>query len=456
MGSAWHERVGNVFDASPRIDRKDTVWVDREGVKTELDYAFKRKGSQVCLDGPTGAGKTSLALNYLVSNKVKFIGVQATKEMDWISFCRQLVAPEPNSEWSVTGGVEFGVDKGLPTAKVNMSLGDRGRKTDDYDLIEKVASLWSEHDVAKQLAENEVTLFVDDMERASSALMRRLSDTCKLLGQSYASKSAKMVVVGSEDIFFRIHKENPALEERISQVSLGGFQNAGKSTSLLMKGFRRLKLSQQWYYRDAKLAATCREAVWEAADGLPKSLNRLGYDVAIRAENQKGITLDNILSVTRKMVDEHWREYSQRYPQVIDYLYSSGIAIEIVKCLYQDGIARIHRIDPLIDRIRDSLPSASASDVETAVNGLVQVEFLIRTGKGGELIFVKHPTAAHTLGVAMRNPERFREIVEFQRGRPSLQTAFPQPPNVYEHYESETDEIDEEQDVLTQSQAEES
>jgi len=431
VGTKWVRRVAEVFDTRPRIgSSKKTIWLERKEASNRFANAFYRLGAHVCLDGPTGAGKTSLGLTHLVDQKLRHVSIQLTAEMDWEDFCRQIAAPPSNEETSLSSELELGVDKWMPIAKFRVALGEKSRASDDVELLQKMAASWSEHDVARRLAERDAVLFVDDVERASDSLLKRLADLSRLLTQTYPSENAKIVFVGSGDIYQRLYDENPALEERLTQVSLGGFRDRHDSVLLLIRGFSELGLRHPWNSRIPRERAQsedCRNAVWEAADGLPKSLNRLGFEIAFSAESRSGISGYDIIEKAKKMTEDHWVQYAQRFPEVVDYLYVEPLAIEVVRHIYLEGIARIHTVPHLIQRIQHHSSASSTRAVEKAIDGLARLDFLIVTGRTGELIFVKHPTAAHTLGVAMRDPSRFRRVHELQVGRPSLQLAFPLP-----------------------------
>jgi hypothetical protein len=427
----WKKLVAKVFDVRPRISsNSSTIWLEREKASQRFSDAFDRTGGHVCLDGPTGAGKTSLGLSHLVSTQLPYVAVQITSETDWPAFCRQIATPPSNHENSVSTDFEVGVDHGLPTAKFRISLGSKKRKSDDVDLLAKTSSSWSEHDVARLLAERNAVLYVDDVERANDALIKRLADLPRLLTQTFVADNAKVILVGSGDIYQRFYRENPALEERLVQVSLGGFRNPYDSVKLLIRGFNRLDLLHPWNSRishQRALSERCKQFVWEAADGLPKSINRLGYEIAKEGKDRSGVSARDIMAAAEKMIQEHWKLYAERFPDVVEQLYRDPVSIQVVRCLYLTGIARPHETSSLMQRIQSNDSSITAACIDSAINQLSKLDFLVRTGRSGETIWVKHPTAAHTLGVAMRNPQKFKRIHEMQSGRTSIQLAFALP-----------------------------
>jgi hypothetical protein len=351
----------------------------------------------------------------------------ATASMTWIDFCRCLVGAPTNEESSLSGDIEVGLDKGLPVAKLRLSL--RSAR-DDLSLADRLANTWTEHDVARRLVELDAVLLIDDFERARDDLVLRIADLCKLLTQAYVSVNSRVVLVGSGDIYQRLLKQNPALDERVSQVSLGAFKYRNDARAFMILGFNRLNLWHPWnsrFPREFEQRSKCADAIWEAADGLPKSLNRLGYDIALRAEGRKAVSAHDIIDQSQKMTEEHWIQYAQEYPEVIAYLEATPAAVSIVRCLYEHGIARIHKLPHVIDRVAtQGTATLTEAALEEAINDLASVGFLVRTGKSGELLFVRDPTAAHTLGVVMRDPSRFPGLPGVP-SKPALQLAFPLP-----------------------------
>lgn len=428
----WINLVGRVFNTRPRIGvAKDTVWLPRTKATVRFAEASQRPGAHVCLHGPTGAGKTSLALTHLIRTDIPYASVQVTESMTWSDFCRLLIGKTTNNETSLSGELEIGIDKALPVLKLRVGLADKHRLSDDATAMTSLATTWTEHDVAENMCRLNATLLVDDVERASDGLIARLADLCKLLTQSYIQQNAKLVLIGSGDVYQKLYRHNPALEERLLDVRLGAFRYPSDSWKFMMLGFEKLKLRHPGNSRfpdQQKLSPVCKDAVWEAADGLPKSVNRLGQEIALRAGNKKGINADDILRASKDMSEEHWIEHGQQFPRVLDLLERDLVARSVIKYFYEVGIGRVHQSPDIVRRLEADATrsgcSSSSKRIEQAIDDLVSVDFLVRTGKSGEIVFAKHPTAAHTLGVVMRDPSRFRPISEVRRE--VLAKAFPQ------------------------------
>lgn len=422
--------MARIFTIRPRVARKGNLWLERKKARSRLADSLAAPGSHVCLDGPSGAGKTSLALTHVVTSDIKHVAVMLTGALAWPDFVRLLIQPPTNDELALAADFEFGIDKGLPVAKLRVSLGEKGRPSDDIDLATKTANSWTEHDVARRLAEKNAMLIIDDLERASEPLIARIADLCKVMTQAYVSDNAKILLIGSGDIYQRIYRANSALDERIEQVSLGAFKYPKDTRLLITTGFDKLGLRHPWnseFPEQRDMRTHCERAIWEAADGLPKSINKLGRAIALRGENRKGINAHDILDEAARMANEHWIEYSQDFPEVLEYVEQEALAASLVEHLYENGIARIHKTTTIMAAIHRDHPDTAMEQLETVLECLQKVDFLVRTGKSGELVFVKHPTKAHTLGVAMRSPERFRTFKDLHARRPDMHRHFPLP-----------------------------
>lgn len=350
--------------------------------------------------------------------------------MDWQSFYRQIATLPSGAEHSTAGEFEVGLDKGLPTAKLRITLGEKTSTINEIDGLKRLAESWTEHDVARRLTQLNAALFVDDSERGSAQLTARLADLAKVLTESFVAENSRILFAGSGDIYHRLYAENPSLEDRLKQVSLGGFKRPAESVKLLTLGFNKLDLRHPWnsdFPQQTSKQSVCANAVWEAGDGLPKSINSLGYEIAINARGKRGVSWSEILEESKIMAEKHWIEYAQRFPDIVDYLYEHPIAVKVVGWIYGDGITNIHNIYDLSFNVNNGHATVSAQECLQAIAELANLDFLVRTGRNGELVFVKHPTAAHLLGVAMRDPQSYRQVLELQRGRPSITEAFPIP-----------------------------
>ena len=59
--SRWVRSVGMVFKINPRsASDSHTVWISRAKEEKRLNDLLLAPGKNICLDGPSGVGKTSL------------------------------------------------------------------------------------------------------------------------------------------------------------------------------------------------------------------------------------------------------------------------------------------------------------------------------------------------------------------------------------------------------------
>lgn len=421
----WAIEVGQVFHTAPRIGRRGSLWIHRAEFDS-LHSAFQRPANQICIDGPSGTGKTSLAWTYLELKEIPYVYVPITKSLTWQSFCRELARPSRrNTQRSHNLELEGGVSSGLPTAKFKVTLGRTHRPSDDEDYIKRMSETWNEHDVVRLMAEEDTSLLVDDFERANAELQVRIADLCKVLISQFPDSEAKVIVVGTEDTYRRLFSELPSLEHRIAGVSLGPFSDEGESWKFLTRGFEKLNLlhpANSKYLSQQKQVSLCIKAIYEAADGLPKSLNQLGQDIALEGENRKAVSAHDIVKNSHKMASHNWANHRRNYKPLLDLLERSRPAITLIRVLYQMGICRIHEGLTVADFVCNEL---SQFEVDSAFNELVDVKFMVRTGPTHDIIYVTNPTAAHALGVVLSSPERFKGAAKLVESYHQYQLAFP-------------------------------
>jgi len=214
---SWGRIVGEVFNTLPRngVD-KETFWMPRKQLEVNLLQELEAPGVHVCIDGPTGTGKTSLAKTVLMKNSIPHRLIQITMNMTWIDFCFNIIKePIINNKNNFSANIEFGVNRGLPSALFKLAVGKEGSNLDDRELKKRIGESITEDVICQLMATHDVTLFIDDFERASKELVERISDMCKLLTESHISRNAKLLIVGTDDIYTRLTLANKSLEDRV-------------------------------------------------------------------------------------------------------------------------------------------------------------------------------------------------------------------------------------------------
>lgn len=411
----WSRKVSEVFNTMPR-DGNRTVWLPRTSMENRLIEVLENRGVHICLDGPTGTGKTSLALTILNRLKVSYKLIQVTKSMGWAEFCKRLISTSSNKESSLSAEVEFGVDNLIPKGRLKLSYGAKGRPSDELELLEATASKWTEHDVCKMIADKGALLLIDDFERASEELVRNISDMCKLLTQSYQNPYGKIVVVGTGDICRRLYDANQSLESRLEQISLGTLPTINDSWKFLLMGFDELQLKHPANEKFIKreVLYECMQAVYEAADGLPKSLNEVGRKISLKGFGRPRISPSDIKEITGQMPLDNLKKYKSEYPKIVKCFMGNPIVRAVLQHLYNEGIGQIHNWTDIESALAESF---SEEQIEHAICELIDAKFLVRTGIHGDVLFVNSPPLAHTLGVLVTFPDKYKAPSLFRKGQ---------------------------------------
>ena len=327
--------------------------------------------------------------------------------MDWAEFCKRLINPVSNEESSLSAEIDLGVDKGLPHAKFRVALGSKVRPSDDLEHLIAIAKSWNEHDVCDHMVKQNTALLIDDFERANEEIVRRVSDMCKLLTQSYQKPYAKIIVVGTNDICKRLYEANSSLESRLEEISLGTLPTKYDSWRFLLLGFAALHLKHPANdkYVTEEQRNECVQAVYEAADGLPKSLNELGRDISLKGIDRSRVSPSDVLQVTSLMPKKNLNLYRREFPQIIKCVQGNLAVRSVLQHLYKEGIGHIHDWDDIVASLQLSF---SEDQLDNAICQLIDAGFLVRTGRNGNVLFVSKPTLAHTLGVLVSYPDKYQ------------------------------------------------
>jgi len=401
----WLDEVSRVFDTRPRnASSHKVIWLPRDSQEKAISGLLSST-KHICIDGPTGTGKTSLALTMLGQSKIRYVSMQIVRKMTWQEFCMNLVRPtSPKRTRDYSSEFKIGVESGLPTATMQVTLGSP--KHNMYDLRAR-AKHWSEHDVCHVMEEENKSLLIDDFEKANDELISRVADMAKLLAQTYSKNRTKLIIVGTDDIYRRILSKDPSLDARMSEVSLGAFPSENISWKYLTLGFEALNLTHP---SKSKLASerskvnSCIRAVYDAADGLPKSLTDLGWEIAAICHKRPGPTVADITTKSNRMLRNKAMQYRRKYPSLMSELRSNASVRAVFRCLLQNGVGSIHYMDEFVGHLIENIGEAQ---VQEAVTRLVELELITQTGMNNDVLFFRDLPFAHTLGVISQNPKDY-------------------------------------------------
>jgi hypothetical protein len=411
MNNNISSEIGRTFYTTPRDGYKEgNIWIKRKE-EEKLNSLLDNLSISICVDGPTGTGKSSLAITILKQRKIDFILVQVTQNMTWKDFCKLLLNAKVNSNTAVNHISESSIEKNIPLFKTHFGFRSNENSRDNFEYEEKVIAQMTDHVICDILYKKKITLLIDDFERANTEILTNVGEMCKLLTESFVSMKTRLVIVGTDDIYYRLTKFNKSLEGRLKELSLGTIDTKNESWQFLNKGFDKLKLKHPEAELKLRIGSTkvediriCKEACYDAADGLLKSLNELGGDIARQATVNGRISKATILEVSKEYLERNIKKFTRDYPRIFKCIGQDAVVKDIIIYLYKRGIGKIHSWDEIVTSLSSSL---EAMQIENAICQLVEIDFLTRTGYNGEILFVTNPTLAHTISSVINNPTKY-------------------------------------------------
>lgn len=404
----WVRAVGRVFQINPRIGTDDdTIWMKRRKEETALKSLLSTQGKSICLDGPSGVGKTSLALTTLEAASVPYVEIQITKNTDWQGLCGLVVEKlrDPTRIWSVE--IQAALRNFVPSVDLKILFSNKTSYKDRLETIDAIASRMKEHDLAQWVSKANCILMIDDFEKSNALFRDRVADLAKILTQTYQSQHGKLLVVGTGDIYYHLYTGDKALEGRLAEVSLGTLPDKSWGWKYLCEGFGKLGLyhpSNSKYVRKQQ-KMECIETVFEACDGLLKTLTELGSRVCLaKSVDAESVSAKSITAEARKMPGEIFKKYRRRHPAIRRLLESDIDCRRVIETLYQLGIGKIHSVADIEAHMLHHYEYREqdlSAHLDRSVAALVDIEFLVRTGESGDVVYVTDPALAHNLGVAI-------------------------------------------------------
>jgi hypothetical protein len=263
-------------------------------------------------------------------------------------------------------------------------------------------------DVCKHIVESKAILFIDDFEMASDEVVQNVAAMCKLLTQSFSSDKAKILVVGTDDIFSRLMNQNPSLEARLEELTIGALDNPSESWHFIAMGLEQLGLfhpGNDSVEHNRTQLNICKEYVYLACDGLPKSLTELGEKIALEASSERGrVSPADVKNWAQAHARREFSRLQRLIPKLRDLVLRSTEIRIVLGQMYANGINKVHDASSLAYDLSASLGPAA---VEEALDNLAKEGFLVRTGAGSSTLFPANPRLAHLLGAVVRAPEIF-------------------------------------------------
>jgi hypothetical protein len=411
----WSAKVSRVFNPKPRIAADDdTRWIPRVE-EDRLRRAIASEGVHACLYGPSGSGKTSLAKTVLARMGRRgrnHIYVRINNSTTWASFKSQIIEnKQAKVDIDAPTGIKIGVKSLLPYIEVTGTTEQSSfRAAQERTKIVEALTL---SQIAQVIFDGGICLVVDDVNFANDDLLRDLTDLAKEITDLPGDGPAKVLFVGADDIFLRIVKTEPSLKDRMDEIALGSIEDPEGAKRQLKRdrvwkfiadGLEQLGLNRPGTGEEnsSKQVVECMQAIEHAADGLPKSIVRLGRTIAEMGYGRSRISTLDIKKAAQDMTRRNFQYYRANYRTLVENLRRDQLLPQICTWMFRHGASSILEVERLAEDLRPIAPRLLVEESLLALSGM---GFLVMTGSGSSVFFARDPLLAHTLGVALSFPE---------------------------------------------------
>lgn len=424
------------FSSRPRNGAdKLVLWRKRDEIERKLSQILAAKSQNVCIDGPTGSGKTSLALTVLNRNKQLFVWIPVTRDMDWSEFCEAFAV----EVYKINSSFKVAHDMKNPKVSLSVNAGEAITATDimlPWTLLKRIklqvdsdkmslpelrehAKKWKILDISELLKQNDICLLIDDFEKASDDLVHKVADLCKNLT---FSQSPKCIIIGTGRTFSRLYLSDESLDGRLAELTVASFGSPRDVWHYINDGFARLGFHTPREKLSAKLitkveADQIELAIFEAADGMPKYINEIALRICNKVlgeenklEGPVNISSALILSECSNMSRENLSRCNRDVRKVEKEL-RNGVEFRLVlKAIFQMGANGVHNVDGIVDYIQKYEDEHfTYENFAAGFESLERFGLYVQTGKSGEVVFAKDPMFSHVLGLICKDPLRFNK-----------------------------------------------
>ncbi len=401
------------------------VWVTRIEEENRIRDIFAKQGKSICLDGPTGTGKSSIALTAASENNCHFLRIQLVRSLDWPTFATLVLDLLAKKRVSTKDQIRFGFARFLPEfsfQREKIRGGDVLYKILDFEVQAKDFTL---HQLAYVLSTLDVVLILDDFEKASTELLHRFADLSKLLTDTFRAPKARILFVGTHDIYRRLRSSDEALSGRLEQVSVGTLGHGGHSWAYLAKGFESLGFYHpgRTKFKSSIKITDVIESVYEAANGLLKSLSDLGKAITLRTQSNT-INSKTISDECKRLLQQSIRDYENDFPGFVnDIMHSPGKKL-LMKWLFKSGVGKIHNLDNMM--LKAQLAHEDQAQVNSAYESFCAQGFLVAIGHNAQnkTFYVTDPRFAHVFGVICTHHDKYEIHAEICKITGQLELPF--------------------------------
>jgi hypothetical protein len=407
------QKISLAFSTQPTRGENEKLWLRRETLERELSYQLGTLDQHLCIDGPSGTGKTSLVQKILSVRDRDFMHVQLTPDMRWKDFTRQFVEIPNRTKTSREASAKGILSLFRLSGELNFRYGDEFSEKDSYELLLKKAEQWGSHDVAKWVHDNEIVLIVDDFELADDDTVSRIAAVCKLLGQSYRGK---VVLIGMDDVLKKLLKQNQALTHRISEITVGGLADIGESIGYLNKKFDFLGIRTPASDRRCSKGEKEEYAryIFDAANGLLKQLNWLGQQLVENIGPVERLSLAATREVCKRIISDFRFKNREGIRQISSVLERNSDFADVFEFLASKAVSSITRISEIEEHLQGKY---RVDSIKSALEYLEENHVVVTTGASDLRIFFKNPPLMNCIAAHIRRgidygwvPSRDKEV----------------------------------------------
>jgi ABC-type dipeptide/oligopeptide/nickel transport system ATPase subunit len=414
MNGSKQEFIEAVFGSDPRTGNEASGfwWSTRPGDKAFYD-AVVAKGKSVCLDGPTGSGKTSLAMRGLQSQGFRFARVPISPSMTWRELCKEVVTVPTARDRTVSFRLSFGLKSFVPSGNIDAGLEESMTPIAELAFEGEYLDGFSQHDLARLLDRTKTALLLDDFENAGDELVDRVASMVKILASPDYRREAKVVITAIDNAFTKMLAKQPTLRGRLEPVHLGGLPDRGDPWGFIVEGLGNLGIRNPATSRYPNQIAgqrECRDAVYDASAGILKDITALGYWLADSGFSRKSVTVSEITKLCDRISRANVGEHALEFRRPLRYAVEDPVVHDILAYLHSRGISRVHYVHDIKAAIEEK---SSPDQVYTAIERLVSKGVLVQTGLHSGALFPRDAALLHALCLAASNPKKYGAPKEF-------------------------------------------
>ncbi len=419
------QKIDTVFGESPR---HDGFWWSRgeenEG-ELRLFYNSFRGKTVAVIDGPTGAGKSSLIFKSLSDYSVDYNLVVCDHDLDWKEFCRQIISIPKPTKTVDEHRLGFSVKRFLPGGAIDARHAETHDPLMDIEFSEKYLEKISITDIAKMIINENVSLIVDDFEKSNKQLTKKMANLAKILSTlDHTSSKSKLVFISCENSFSEIVNVDKTLSKRILHMTLGGLSDPSHDWRFIQRGLEELGIKypgQLGEPRDDEYVRLCQDYTYDSSGGNLKSLTDLGRRAALSSTKGNILRAKPYSEIAKKVAQKNIDEYTRKYSKITNTINGCNYVKSILSYLYNKGLTKPHRVSDIeyyFEKDRDF------SLFPEALNILIQSGLVVATGAGQSTLFVSDPDFTLAFCVAVEKGAIYRIPERLKKFSPNLNLEF--------------------------------